>query len=126
MPASIKTAWSLTKETVGDWSDDNASRLAAALAFYTLLSLAPLLVLSVATAGMIFGQEAARGQIASEIGRVVGSEAAEAIQTILANAKDPGTGILSTLIGLVVLLFGASGVFGELQGALNAIWEVKP
>ena len=122
----LREAWTVAKETVSEWSDDNASRLAAALACYTLLSIAPLLVLSVAVAGLAFGEEAARGQIVGQIGAVVGNEAGGAIQSIAANAKEPSTGILSTILGLAVLLFGASGVFAELQNALNAIWEVEP
>jgi membrane protein len=122
----VKNAWQLVKETVVEWDNDNASRLAAALACYTLLSIAPLVILSVAAAGMLFGADAARGQIASELGKVVGAEAGHAIQTILAHAKNPGSGMAGTIVGVVVLLFGASGVFVELQGALNTIWEVEP
>lgn len=122
----LREGWTVAKETVSEWSDDNASRLAAGLACYTLLSIAPLLVLSVAVAGLAFGEEAARGQIVGQIGAVVGNEAGSAIQSIAANAKEPSAGILSTILGLAVLLFGASGVFAELQNALNAIWEVEP
>ncbi len=116
----------LVKDTVSDWSDDNASRLAASLACYTLLSIAPLVVLCVAIAGMVFGREAAQGQIAGELGSVVGAQGAQAIQAIVANAKNPGSGVLATIGGVAVLLFGASGVFGELQAALNTVWEVQP
>lgn len=118
--------WSVLKDTATDWSDDKAARLAAALAFYTLLSIAPLTVLSVAIAGLAFGDEAARGQIAGQIGHVVGPQAAEAIQSMAASAQTPASGIVSSIIGIVVLLFGASGVFGELQSALDEIWEVEP
>jgi membrane protein len=116
----------MLKETVGDWNDHNASRLAASLACYTLLSIAPLVVLSVAVAGLAFGDKAARGEIAGEIGSVVGADAAHAIEAIVFNAKTPTSGIIGTVVGVVVLLFGASGVFGELQSALNAIWGVAP
>jgi membrane protein len=116
----------LVKDTVSDWSDDNASRLAASLACYTMLSIAPLVVLCVAIAGMFFGREAAQGQIAGELGSVVGAQGAEAIQSIIANAKSPGSGVLASIGGIAVLLFGASGVFGELQSALNTVWEVQP
>jgi membrane protein len=114
----------MLKEAAKDWNDDNASRLAAALAYYTLLSIAPLLVVSVAVAGLAFGQEAARGEIAREIGSIVGAEAARAIQTVLSHAQAPSAGIWSTAIGLVVLLLGASGVFNELASALNTIFDV--
>jgi membrane protein len=122
----LKQVWSLLKDTGADWSEDKAARLAAALAYYTVLSLAPLLVLAVSVAGLVFGEEAARGQIASQIQGLVGAEAGEAIQNILAHAKKPSSGITGTVVGAVVLLFGASGVFGELQESMNTIWEVQP
>lgn len=121
-----KTVWGLIKQTASDWSDDNATRLAAALAFYAVLSIAPMLVLAVSVAGLVFGEEAARGQIASELGRVVGPQAGEGIQTLLSHAKEPEDGVVGSIVGIVVLLFGASGVFGELQSSLNVIWDVAP
>jgi membrane protein len=121
-----KSIWTMLKDTAADWSDDNASRLAAALAYYTILSIAPMMVLAVAVAGLVFGEDAARGQIAAQLGHVVGPQASTAIQTIIANAKTPESGILGTVVGVAVLLFGASGVFGELQASLNVVWEVAP
>jgi membrane protein len=121
----LRDVWPLLKEAAKEWDDDNASRLAAALAYYTLLSIAPLIVLSVALAGMAYGQEAARGEIVREIGSIVGVEAARAIETIIAHAEAPAAGIWSTLIGAVVLLLGASGVFNELASALNSIFDVS-
>ena len=121
----IGDAWPLLKEAGEAWIDDKASRLAAALAFYALLSMAPLLVVAVSVSGMVFGDEAARGQIAAQIQGLVGAEAGDAIQSILAHAKQPGQGVLGTVVGALVLLFGASGVFGELQESLNTIWEVR-
>ncbi len=114
------------KETASGWDDDNVARLAASLAYYTLLSIAPLIILAVAVAGLAFGEEAARQHIAGQLAAVVGGGAAGAIQTIAANAKAPGSGILGLVVGIVVLLFGASGVFGELQSALNTVWDVAP
>lgn len=122
----MKTAGSLVKDTVSQWSDDEAARQAASLALYTLLSIAPLVVISIAVAGFALGEEAARGQIADQVGAVVGTEAGRAIEAMVANARTPSEGIVGTLVGLAVLLFGASGVFGELQTALNHIWDVKP
>ena len=116
--------WSMLKETVNDWLDDKASRLAAALAFYTLLSIAPLLVLAVSIAGLVFGADAARGEIAGQLRSLMGPEASEGVQKLLTSAQSPREGILATLVGVVVLLFGASGVFGELQESLNTVWEV--
>lgn len=121
-----KAIGALLKDTFVQWQDDQASRLAASLAFYTLLSIAPLLVIAVAVAGMVFGEDAARGQIAQELAKVVGPRAGEAIQGLVANARTPSAGIVSSIVGIAILLFGASGVFGELQGSLNEIWEVKP
>jgi len=121
----FKRAWRLTRETADSWIDDNATRLAAALAYYTLLSLAPLVVLAIALAGLEFGEDAAKGQIAHEVASVVGPEAGVAVQSIVANAKAPGSGWVSSIVGIVILLFGASGAFGELQAALNTVWRVK-
>jgi membrane protein len=121
-----KNIGTLLKETYTQWSDDEAARLAASLSLYTLLSIAPLLVIAVAVAGLAFGDEAARGHISQELATVVGPQAGESIQGMIANAKTPSSGIISSVIGIVVVLFGASGVFGELQSALNRIWEVKP
>ena len=117
--------WATIKETISDWIDDGAARLAAALAYYSLLSLAPLLVISIAIAGFVFGHDAARGRVAGELGAVVGAQAAESIQSVVANARSPVSGVLSTIVGVVTLFIGASGVFGELQSSLNSIWEVK-
>lgn len=122
----MQTIWSVIKETASDWQDDKAATLAAALAYYTLLSIAPLIVLAVAFAGLVFDEEAARGQISEQLGAVVGTQASEAIEAIAKNASAPEAGVLSTVIGIAVLLFGASGVFGELQTSLNTIWEVEP
>lgn len=116
----------LIKETASGWDEDNVARLAASLAYYTLLSIAPLIVLAVAIMGLAFGEEAARQHVSGELAGVVGGGAAEAIQSIAANAKAPGSGIFSVIFGVTVLLFGASGVFGELQSALNTVWDVAP
>jgi membrane protein len=118
-------AWAIAKETAIDWNEDDASRLAASLAFYTLLSMAPLLIIVVAIAGMVLGPEAARGQIAAELGGVVGHEAAKGVEAVLASARSPTGGTIGTIVGSIVLFVGASGVFGELQFALNQIWDVK-
>jgi membrane protein len=122
----FKTAYDLVKQTVSSWSDDDATRLAAAMAFYTLLSLAPLVMISIAVAGWVLGDEAARGYIGDELAKVVGPEAGEGVETVVAAADAPEEGILGSIVGLAVLLFGASGVFKELQASLNTIWDVEP
>jgi len=118
--------WSTLKETLQDWSDDGAARLAAALAYYSLLSLAPLVVIIVSVVGFFVGPEAARGRVAGQLGGVVGAEAAQGIQTVAAHAQSPSAGVVSTIVGIVTLFFGASGVFGELQASLDTVWEVEP
>src|SRR6188768_569537 len=123
---ALSDIWATVKETASDWVDDDASRLAAALAYYSLLSLAPLLVIVVAIAGIFLGPDAARGRLAGELATVVGVEPARGIQAILASARAPTTGVVSTVVGVITLFVGASGVFGELQSSLNTVWEVKP
>jgi membrane protein len=124
MRAQARQVGEMVKETASQWLDDKAPRLAASLAFYTLMSMAPLLILAVSVAGLMFGDEAARGQIAHQLAGVLGVKGALAVQAILANAKTPSSGVLGTVVGLALALFGASGVFGELQGTLNTIWDV--
>ncbi len=121
-----KTIITVLKETGSDWMEDKASRLAAALAFYTLLSLAPLVILAVSVAGLVFGEEAARGELTGQLQSMIGAEGAKTIESVLANAKAPTSGVIGTIVGLGILLFGASGVFGELQDSLNVVWEVQP
>jgi membrane protein len=123
--ATAKQIWGLVKETFVQWQADQASRLAASLALYTLLSIAPLVVVAIAVAGVVFGDEAARGQLSHQVAGLVGLQAGQAIEALVANARAPGAGAAGSAIGVLVLLFGASGVFGELQTALNQIWNVK-
>jgi len=125
-PLKDNALWGLLKETATAWDEDNVARLAASLAYYTLLSIAPLIILAVAVTGLAFGEEAARQHISGELAGVVGSGAAVAIQSIAENARTPGSGVLGIAVGLTVLLFGASGVFGELQSALNTVWGIAP
>lgn len=121
-----RVAWRLLKETVTEWNKDKASRLAAALAYYTVFSLAPLLVITIAIAGLVFGTAAAKGEIVGQIQGLVGKDGAEFIQTAIANANKPKAGTIASIISVLFLLFGASGVFAQLQDALNTIWEVQP
>ncbi|MEL6461107.1 MAG: YihY/virulence factor BrkB family protein [Cyanobacteria bacterium J06621_15] len=123
---SLKQIWRLLKETFKEWNEDKASRLAAALSYYTIFSLAPLLIIAIAIAGAVFGDDAARGEIVRQIQGLVGKDGAEVIQTALQNAQRPDTRNLASIISIGVLLFGASNVFAQIQDALNTIWEVQP
>ncbi len=118
--------WELVKATLSEWLEDNAFRLAAALAYYTVFSLAPLLVIVIAIAGFVFGEEAARGRIVDQMQGLVGPEGAQAVQTMLAASRRSGTGTVATVLGVITLLLGATGAFVELQSALNTVWDVPP
>lgn len=118
--------FNLLKDTVREWREDGANRLAAALAYYTTFSLAPLLVLIIAIAGLVGGQEVAQTQTMAQVQDLLGVEGREFVQGMIESASKPRTGLTATIIGTVTLLFGALGVFGELQNSLNTIWEVKP
>lgn len=121
-----KILWNLLKDTAAKWSRDQAPRLGAALAYYATFSLAPLLVITVGISGLVLGRKAATDQIVSGIQGLVGKDSATTIQAMIAKSNQPATSIITSIFGLVALLFGASGVFGELQQSLNAIWEIKP
>src|SRR5262245_17967440 len=121
---SVAEFWSLCRQTYDEWSTDKASRLAAALAFYTIFSLAPLLILAITFAAIVYGQDAARGVIASQIERYVGRAGAEVIQGILQSSATHASG-LAAAIGFVTLLAGGIGIFTQLQDALNTIWGVQ-
>ncbi|MGD1910543.1 MAG: YihY/virulence factor BrkB family protein [Rivularia sp. (in: cyanobacteria)] len=115
----------LLKQIFKEWQKDKASRLAAALAYYTVFSLAPLLIIAIAIAGSIFGEEAARGEIVGQIQGLVGQQGAEIIETAIENANQPDVSSFASIVSIIALLFGASGVFAQLQEALNTVWEVK-
>ncbi|HEU5013229.1 MAG TPA: YihY/virulence factor BrkB family protein [Roseiflexaceae bacterium] len=115
----------LLKDSYSEWSDDKASRLAAALSYYTAFSLAPLLVIAAAIAGFFFKQSDAKGQIVNQIGGLVGDQGAQIIKTMLENGSTQSGNIIATIIGIITLLVGATGVFVQLQDSLNTIWEVK-
>jgi membrane protein len=122
-----KEAFSLLKATLFEWLDDQAPTLGAALAYYTVFSLAPLLIITIGIAGLVFGAEAAQGQIFDQLRGLLGEASSKAMQEIVQSASaEPKTGVVATVIGFVTLLFGASGVFGQLQASLNIIWGVQP
>jgi membrane protein len=118
--------WAALKEAFTEWSNDNVPRLGASLAFYTMLSLAPLLVVILAVAAVAFGKDAAQGHLFWQIRGLVGPEGARTIQGLIEGAYKPGAGALATVLGLVTLAIGASSVVVELRSALNTIWHVPP
>lgn len=120
---SPATWWSLIKRAVAAWAADYAPSMGAALAYYSVFSLAPLLVIVIAISGLVFGQEAARGEVFAQIAGLVGPEAAKTVEELLDAASRPSRGITSAVIGVVVLLVGATTVFAELQDAMDRIWR---
>ncbi|RUR73958.1 YihY/virulence factor BrkB family protein [Chlorogloeopsis fritschii PCC 9212] len=123
---NLQTIWGLFQETFSEWQKDKASRLAAALSYYTIFSIAPLLIIVIAVAGAAFGEAAATNAIFNQLQGLIGAEGAKVIQNAIDNANRPRAGTIASLISIVVLLFGATGLFTELQDALNTIWEVQP
>lgn len=118
--------WPLLKGAGKDWMEDRATRLAASLAFYTMLSLAPLLVLAVSLLGKLFKEDAARHHVQTYLTDVMGPKTAGTVMEMIGPLSRPGSGMVATIISSVILCMSASGVFGELQDSLNTIWEVKP
>jgi membrane protein len=127
MAGALGDLTTLAKETVIRWTEDKASALAAALAYYSLFSLAPLVLIAVAVAGLVFGHQAAQGQLYMQLAGLIGDAGAKALQEIVANMHEQqGGGVVATIVGLATLLFGASGVFAQLQDSMNTIWKAKP
>jgi membrane protein len=123
---NVKAIWPLVKDTYNQWSEDKAMRLGAALAYFTVFSIAPLMVIAMAVAGWILGEQESQSHIQHELETMIGSDSARAVQEMVKHANQTGSGIIATILGLIVLLFGASGVFGQLQDALNTVWKVQP
>jgi membrane protein len=117
---------STLRQALAGWWNDDVPRLGASLAYYTLFSLAPILVVAIAIGGLVFGEEAVRGQIVGQIQGLIGREGAEAVQSMLEGAARPSRSVPATVIGIVTFFLGATGAFLELQTALNTIWRVKP
>jgi membrane protein len=122
----MKRYLALFKQTIMEFSADKVPRLGAALAYYTIFSLAPLLLIVIAIAGIVFGHDAAQNKIFEQLRGVLGATTAEGVQEMVKNAAKPKSGTVATILGVATLLLGASGVFGQLKDALNTIWDVKP
>ncbi|WP_229510733.1 MULTISPECIES: YihY/virulence factor BrkB family protein [unclassified Massilia] len=120
----IGRQWQIISAAANAWMDDYAPSMGAALSYYTLFSLAPLLVLIIAIAGMVFGQDAAQGAIIAQLQGIMGEDGATAVQDLLQAAREPSTGIVASIVGGVLLLLGATAIFAELQTDLDRIWEV--
>lgn len=122
--AGLRSAWHLLRQVGAAWLDDYVPSMGAALAYYTMFSLAPLLLIVVSVAGMVFGEDAARGEIQAQLQGLMGEQGASAVQALLASVREPAEGLTATVVGLVLLLVGATTVFGELQDAMDRIWHV--
>jgi membrane protein len=122
----FSSAWKLLKDSVMAFIEDEALSKGAAIAFYTVTSIAPILLIVIAIAGLAFGREAAQNALTAQMSGLMGQQTAELLQSAVASASGKSSGILATIIGVVALIATASGVFGEMQSALNAIWKAKP
>ena len=120
------SVWEFLKSIINQWIEDNPFQLASSLSYYTLFSLAPILIIAISVAGFVFGREAAQNQIVHTIQGLVGPDSAKAVQSMIQESSSaPTTGVISTIVGIVVLLFGAGGVVAQLQTSLNTIWGVS-
>jgi membrane protein len=123
---NVTTTIDLLKRSFDDWNDDDAPRLGAALAFYTILSISPLVILIVAIVSLVFDRSSAQAHLLSQVQSLIGPDGRNAVEAMLASGQKTSSGIVATIAGLATLAFGATGVFGELRSALNTIWEVEP
>lgn len=119
-----RLAWELPRDAFSAWVEDFAPSMGAALAYYTIFSLAPMLVIVIGIAGFFFGEQVAQGEIFVQLNDMVGATAASAIEALLQSVSEPGKGIIAATVGVVTLMIGATAVFGELQSALDRIWKV--
>ena len=119
----IRQIWTLVEAAFSSWRDDYAPSMGAALAYYTMFSIAPLLLIVISTAGLVFGEEAVRGEIFGQLQGLMGDQGAKAVQGLLESVSEPKEGVAGTVIGTILLLIGATTVFGELQDAFDRIWR---
>ncbi len=120
----LRRLGTVLRKAANAWIDDHAQSMGAALSYYTVFSIAPLLLIAISVAGLVFGREAAQGAVVEQLQGLIGQNGAQAIQDLLKNVSRPSEGILATITGVVVLVIGATSVFGELQDDLNRIWQV--
>jgi len=124
-PSPLRDVWHLLRDTVEGFIEDDALSRGASIAYYTLFSLAPILLIVIAIAGLAFGGDAARGAIVDQLSGLMGGKSAETLQAMIESASDPKTGMTASLIGILAALITLTGAFGEVQSALNAIWKTK-
>jgi membrane protein len=120
----LRRLGSVLSKAANAWIDDHAQSMGAALSYYTVFSIAPLLLIAISVAGLVFGQDAAQGAVVDQLQGLIGQNGAQAIQDLLKNVSRPSAGIVATVVGVVVLVIGATSVFAELQDDLNRIWQV--
>ncbi len=120
----LSQQWQMSKTAVKAWVDDSAPSMGAALSYYMLFSLAPLLIIVIAVAGLVFGQEAAQGEIVAQLRGIMGEEGGVAVEGLLKAVREPAKGVVATIVGIAILLLGATAIFAELQSALDRIWRV--
>jgi membrane protein len=127
MPTTVmKSWWNLVRNAAANWATHKDARQGAALAYYSVFSLGPLLVIAIAISGLVFGEEAVRGEVASQLKGLLGNTGAQAVEAMLSGASKPAQGVLGTVMGIGTLLFAAAGVVVQLKDALNTVWEVEP
>jgi len=126
MNRRVRMTLRLCESALRSWWEDDALRLGASLAYYTLFAIAPILLVATAIAGLVFGAEAVRGEIVGQLDSLIGVEGARAVQSLLEGASQRRTGVLATVFGSLTFVIAATGAFLELQAALNTIWRVKP
>jgi membrane protein len=122
----FSAAWKMLKDTVLAFINDEALSRGAAIAFYTVISIAPVLLIVIAIAGLAFGRDAAQNAITEQLSGLMGQQSAEVLQAAVASAASKSSGVVATIVGIITLMVTASGVFGEMQTALNVIWKAKP
>jgi membrane protein len=120
----LRRLGTVLSKAVNAWMDDHAQSMGAALSYYTVFSLAPLLLIAISVAGLVFGKDAAQGAVVDQLDGLIGQTGAQAVQDLLKNVSKPSSGVIATITGVVVLIIGATSVFGELQDDLNRIWQV--
>src|SRR5205809_228467 len=121
----LKLSWRILKRAGENFSEDNCMKLSASLSYYTIFAVAPLLIVIISIVGRIFGLDAVEGKVYTEIQTLVGSDAALQIQEIIANVQKSHNTAIGTIIGIIILFIGATGIFTEIQGSINFIWSVK-